>query len=145
MKAKPFLKPEEDRAVVAAIRAAELGTSAEIRILISHETGIRDALAAARMALIELGMTKTAARNAVLIFVAPMARRFAIVGDQAAHEKLGDPVWLRIAGTLKDGFTDGAHGTALINAVNEVGRELSRAFPARVRDQNELPDQIIER
>ena len=37
-------------------------------------------------------MHKTRERNAVLIFVAPRAHKFAVVGDKAIHEKCGERI-----------------------------------------------------
>jgi uncharacterized membrane protein len=38
-------------------------------------------------------MQKTRDRNAVLIFVAPRAHKYAVVGDVGVHEKCGEEFW----------------------------------------------------
>ena len=64
-----FLGPEEERAVVEAIKRFELRTSGEIRVHL-HGGRVSDVLAAARAAFGRLGMTATRERNGVLFFVA---------------------------------------------------------------------------
>lgn len=142
MKSRAYLGAEEEREVVAAVRAAESRTSAEVRVLITREK-VTDPLAEAQAALRELGMRRARARNAVLVYVAPESRKFAVAGDSAAHEKLGAPVWERVAADLGRGFAAGDYKGALVRAVEELGTELARAFPHPSGGENELPDDIV--
>lgn len=147
MKTKQFLATLDHPKVTAAIVAAERGTSGQIRVTVYHHP-VQDALEAARKQFTRLKMEKTAARNGVLIFLAPESRKFAVLGDQGIHERCGgEEFWQKVVGEtmtplLKDGrFTEG-----IVAAVGEVGRVLAEHFPRAAGDAgtNELPDEINE-
>ncbi|HQZ18636.1 MAG TPA: TPM domain-containing protein, partial [Vicinamibacteria bacterium] len=70
-----FSKIDEPR-IVEAIRAAELGSRGEIRIH-ATEKAVTDVLREATGTFERLGMTATAERNGILIFVAPKNQKFA--------------------------------------------------------------------
>jgi uncharacterized membrane protein len=133
---------DHDR-VVAAIAAAELRTSGEIRILIARQKA-DDPVAAARSHFERLGMTQTAARNGVLIFVAPTSHTFAIVGDTAVHEKCGDDFWRDVAQSMEQQFRRGQFTEGLVNGVERAGALLAEYFPRQPDDRNELPNRIEE-
>jgi uncharacterized membrane protein len=89
-------------------------------------------------------MHQTRDRNAVLIFVAPRAHKFAVVGDKAIHEKCGDQLWLRVVAKMREHFQKENFTDALVDAIQEVGQVLAEHFPPEGRRRNELPDEIIE-
>jgi uncharacterized membrane protein len=135
-------KPDIDHVrVVAAIGAAEQRTSGEIRVLVSAEPA-EDPIAAARKQFERLGMTRTAARNGVLIFVAPPSHTFAVIGDTGIHEKCGDAFWGELAAAMTEHFKRGDFTDGLVLGIHRAGELLAQHFPRRPDDRNELPDQI---
>ena len=96
MRTKQFLSRLEHDQIVAAIRAAESKTSGEMRVYIQRGKLKADPLISAQKKFHRLRMDKTSERNAVLIFIAPRAHKFAVVGDQAIHEKCGEEFWQRV-------------------------------------------------
>lgn len=131
---------DHDR-VVAAIVGAEARTSGEIRVFLSREAA-DDPVAAAQRQFERLGMTKTAARNGVLVFVAPRSHTFAVIGDQGVHEKCGEGFWRELAGAMTPHFQTGDFTGGLVLAVERAGELLAVHFPRRPDDRNELPDRI---
>jgi len=127
-----------------AIHEAESKTSGEIRVLIQRGKLNSDPLAAAQRKFHRLGMHKTHQRNAVLIFVAPRVHKFAVVGDNAIHEKCGDEFWQLVVEKMRTHFLTENFSDALIEAVKEIGTVLASHFPKTSGDTNELPDDIIE-
>src|SRR6266705_5438654 len=91
-----------------------------------------------------LQMHKTQQRNAVLIFVAPRAHKFAVVGDKAIHEKCGDEFWQRIVEGMRTHFQNEKFSHALVEAIQEIGKMLAAHFPKTSANADELPDQIAE-
>src|SRR5439155_21476093 len=89
MRTKEFLSKLEHDQIVSAIREAESKTSGEIRVFIQRGKLSVDPLIVAQKKFQRLGIHKIRERNAVLIFVAPRAHKFAVVGDKAIHEKCG--------------------------------------------------------
>jgi uncharacterized membrane protein len=141
MKPQEFLSQIDDERLVAAIGAAELRTSGEIRVYISHQQR-PDALAAARHRFQKLGMSKTALRNAVLLYVVPRSRSFAIIGDTGIHEKCGDAFWQQVTAQLSADLKAGTPTAALAAAIHTIGELLATHFPHSDDDQNELPNEI---
>jgi uncharacterized membrane protein len=144
MRTREFLTKLEHDRIVAAIREAESKTSGEIRVVIQRGKLKSDPLVAAQKKFHRLGMHKTRERNAVLIFVAPRVHKFAVVGDNAIHERCGDEFWQRVVETMRVHFRNEKFNDALIDAVNEVGKVLAAHFPRTSASANELPDEIIE-
>ncbi|HEX6850545.1 MAG TPA: TPM domain-containing protein [Candidatus Polarisedimenticolaceae bacterium] len=136
-----LLSPDDERRVVAAIRAAERRTSGEIRVHVQGRCK-GDPLAAAATIFERLGMTHTAARNGVLVFLAVDDRRFAIVGDKGIHEKVGAAFWDALRDALADRLRAGRAADGLIETVEAIGAELSRSFPRAGDDRNELADRV---
>ncbi len=136
-----FLNQLNHDDIVAAIKSAESKTSGEIRVFISHKHRT-DALAAAQRRFAKLGMTKTRERNAVLIYVAPLAKKFAIIGDAAVHAKCGEPFWKEVAAAMEKHFRKGEFTQGIIEAIRRAGELLAKHFPPKSGDCNELPDSV---
>lgn len=130
-------------AVVAAIAAAELRTSGEIRVLVSRREA-PDPVAAARLQFERLGMTKTAERNGVLIFLAPRSRTFAVLGDSGVHARCGETFWTELAAAMTERFRAGDFTAGLVQGIARAGALLAEHFPRRDDDANELPNEVEE-
>jgi len=134
-------KIDSDR-VLAAIRAAELRTSGEIRVSLSRYFWGR-VEPVARKAFDRLGMSTTADRNGILFFVVPSRRRFVVLGDAGIHAKVGAEFWSRVAAALSGRFKKGQFTEGLIEGIASAGEQLAAHFPhAGEADRNELPDAI---
>jgi uncharacterized membrane protein len=141
MRAQDFLRQLRHEEIVAAIREAELHTSGEIRVFISHKP-IEEPVAAAQAAFLHLGMDRTREHNGVLIFVAPRTRQFAVIGDAGIHARCGDSFWQELAAAMTDHFRKSEFTPALLHGVKRAGELLAQHFPRRPDDRNELPDRI---
>jgi uncharacterized membrane protein len=144
MRTQEFLTKLEHDRIIEAIREAESRTSGEIRVLIQRGKLKSDPLVVAQRKFHKLGMHKTHQRNAVLIFVAPRAHKFAVVGDKAIHEKCGDEFWQRTVDRMRVHFQTEKFTDALVEAVEDIGSVLTAHFPKTRRDASELPDDVIE-
>lgn len=141
MKPRHFHRRLEDAEIVRAIAATERKTSGQIRVYISHKK-IADALARAQMRFAQLGMSRTRDRNAVLIYVAPHARKFAVIGDTAIHEKCGDPFWQTITAQMTADLQRGDPTAAIVRAVQTIGTLLAAHFPCIQNQPDELPNAV---
>jgi uncharacterized membrane protein len=140
---RTFVRQLAHPSIHAAIQAAEQKTSGEIRVLISHRPAA-DPVAAAQAAFLRLGMQQTKHRNAVLLFVAPRSRTFAVVGDEAVHAKCGDAFWRELAAAMTGYFKRGEYTEGLVHGISRAGELLAAHFPRQRDDRNELPDEVIE-
>ena len=143
MRTKEFLgKLEHDR-IAKAIATAEATTSGEIRVFIQRGN-VADAVSDARAQFERLGMTQTRERNAVLVFVAPRAQKFAVIGDRGVYEKCGEPFWEALTQAMRPHFQAQHFTDAIVHAVREAGSLLAQHFPRRPDDRNELPNAVEE-
>jgi uncharacterized membrane protein len=141
MTAGKFLKQLHHDEIVAAIREAEQRASGEVRVFISRKP-VTNPVEAAQAHFVELRMEKTRDRNAVLIFVAPRARRFAVVGDAGVHERCGESFWKELADEMSGYFVKSEFTSGIVHGVKKAGELLARHFPHRPDDVNELPDDV---
>jgi uncharacterized membrane protein len=128
MRTKEFLSKLEHDRIVQAIREAEAKTSGQIRVYVQRGKLNADPLIAAQKRFDRMGMHKTRERNAVLIFVAPRAHKFAVVGDKAIHEKCGEEFWQRLVDGMRAHFRSEKFSHAIIEAVEEIGKVLAAHF-----------------
>jgi uncharacterized membrane protein len=143
MRTKEFLSKLEHDRIVDAIRVAESKTSGEIRVFIQRGRLNADPMVAAQKKFHRLRMHNTRDRNAVLIFVAPRAHKFAVIGDKAIHEKCGEEFWERVVDLMRGHFQKEKFSRAIVDAVEEIGKLLATHFPKRSTSSNELPDEIV--
>ncbi len=146
MKTKHFIAALDHARITAAIVEAESQTSGQIRVYVCHHD-VSDAVAAARERFAKLDMHKTSGRNSVLIFIAPEARKYAVVGDEGIHGKCGaDDFWKSVVGvTMRPLLKEERYTDAIVAAVGEIGRELAAHFPPVAgAPGNELSDAVEE-
>lgn len=139
-----FLSQAEQEQVKTAVATAEKLTSGEIRVYLERRIPWfrKDPYRRARQIFGHLGMHATAERNGVLVYLATQSHRFAIVGDQALHEQVGEAFWHETADNMAAHFAHDRFGDGLAEAVVRVGGKLALHFPHRSDDQNELSDEI---
>ena len=144
MKTKEFLNRLDHTRISGAIAQAEQKSSGEIRVFIDRGSFKGDALAVAERKFHELAMGKTAERNAILIFVAPEAQKFAVVGDEGVHQKCGLQFWQQLVEAMRAHFKREEFTDALVEAIESAGELLAQHFPRKGNDRNELPDAPVE-
>jgi uncharacterized membrane protein len=128
--------------IEAAIANAERNTSGEIRVHVQPRAVGADLDTVARRTFERLGMTSTAQRNGVLLFIASEENRFVILGDSGIHEKVGTDFWNAIAARLHEDFKAGQFSEGIVRAVTSCGEQLKHFFPYQSDDVNELPNAL---
>lgn len=141
MRARDFLTREECTSLTQAVVAAENKTSGEIRIHIESKCS-SDPRERALRTFHLLNMSATAARNAVLIYVASSSRKMAVIGDKAINEMVPQGFWKDVCDTMASHFSEGRNAEGLRVAVSMIGDRLKESFPYLPDDVNELPDEI---
>jgi uncharacterized membrane protein len=141
MKAKDFLTKDECTRLIEAIDRAERETSGEIRIHIESHCEDDPKERALRTFRI-LNMSRTAERNGVLIYVASLSHKFAVIGDRGINAKVPAGFWKDVAAVIGENFSKGLYAEGLGEAVEMTGRKLKAYFPYSKDDVNELPNDI---
>ena len=126
MRTYKFLRELEHDRIITAIKAVEAKTSGQIRVFLQRGKFEEDALERARKKFLQLGMQKTRERNAVLIFVAPRAQKFAVVGDEGVHEKCGEQFWQGLVEKMRAHFQREDFTEALVEAIESTGQLLAK-------------------
>ena len=141
---RAFFDAGEQRAIVEAIEAAERRTSGEIRVHLEHHCKGGDAYERGRELFEELGMTATAERNGVLLYLATGDGDFAVLGDLGIHEKVGPGFWDDAVSHMQEHFRAGEFARGMTEAITHIGHQLAAHFPyaGTAHDVNELDDEI---
>ena len=137
---KAFTQQQKD-AMVTAIKQAEKDTSGEIRVHIENHSKI-DVLDRAADVFAHLNMHKTVQSNGVLIYVALLDHKSAILGDAGINAKVPADFWDSIMKNMIAKFKEGKITEGICEAVISAGEQLKVYFPYQADDVNELPDEI---
>jgi uncharacterized membrane protein len=117
----------EREEISRAIAEAEEGTSGQIAVRIIPDANV-DALERAKHEFGRIGLHLHDAANSALILVAPKARRFAVIGDRALHERVGDVFWNDVVRQSEPYFARGATFEGIRYAVERIGEALHAHF-----------------
>jgi uncharacterized membrane protein len=142
MKQKEFLAQLDQQRIVDAIAAAERETSGEIRVHVQPKATGAELREVAERTFERLGMTKTALRNGVLLFIASEESRFVILGDRGIDERVPPGFWDAIAAKLTERFRNNEFTEGIAEAILTAGAELRTYFPRGADDVDELPNAI---
>lgn len=141
MTQKEFLEKLDQQRITDAIKTAELQTSGEIRVHVQPKAH-GDIRTVAERTFERLGMTKTAERTGVLLFIACEEQRFVILGDKGINEKAPAGFWDEIAAKLTIRFQAGEYTDGIVEAIHSAGEELRHDFPRQHTDVDELANEI---
>lgn len=140
-KASNLFTAGQKESIAAAVRSAEQGTSAEIRVHIENRCK-DDVMDRAVDVFSKLGMNRTAQRNGILIYLAVKDHKAAIIGDVNVNRYVSHDFWLECYAAMKRHFADEDFSGGLCAAIAMIEKELASHFPHRSDDVNELPDDI---
>ena len=142
MKQKDFLAKLDEARIKEAIATAEKQTSGEIRVHVQPTAGGAEIRTVAEKTFERLGMTKTALRNGVLLFIASEEQRFVILGDRGIDERVPPGFWDDIIARLTVRFKAGEFTDGIVEAIHSAGDELKADFPRHSADRDELTNEI---
>jgi uncharacterized membrane protein len=137
----PIFNEEEQQRIRAAVEGAERHTSGQLRVCI-EKTCSEDVLDRAARYFHKLDMHKTKHRNGVLIYVATVGRKFAIIGDAGINKVVPADFWDSTKEDMLEHFKLGDLVEGITTGLEIAGDHLQKFFPHNVDDNNELPDAI---
>jgi len=136
-----LITPEDQNRLLDKIARIEKRSSGEVRIHVAGRR-VKDPLRAARRTFTSLGMSATARRNGVLVFLSLPSRKFAIVGDEGIDRVTPAEYWETLRDTLAQRFAAGEYCRGLLEILDRVEEVLAEHFPYQKGDVDELPDDI---
>ena len=132
---------EEQQRIRTAIEEAEKHTSGQLRVCI-EKTCSENVLDRAAKYFHQLDMHKTKLRNGVLIYLATVDRKFAIIGDAGINKVVPANFWDDTKEAMLQHFKYGNLVEGIVTGLKISGDHLQKYFPYNVDDNNELPDDI---
>src|ERR1700734_1662230 len=132
---------EEQQKVRTAVAEAERQTSGEIRVCIEKRCS-ENSLDRAAKYFHKLDMHKTKHRNGVLIYLATVDRKFAIIGDAGINKVVPADFWDSTKEDMLQHFKLGNLVEGIVTGLAIAGEQLQKYFPHNADDSNELPDDI---
>ena len=123
-----FLTLAERERVAAAVKEVAGKTSGEIRVHLDRHCP-QDPQAAATRVFHQHGLHGKAERHGVLIYLATADRKFAVVGDDGIHGKVGPRFWEEVRDRMAKAFQENRFGDGIAEAVREIGEKLPAAYP----------------
>jgi uncharacterized membrane protein len=137
----PFYSSDFSTSVEAAIENAELKTSCEFKVHLEDYCN-EDVFDRAAYVFSELGMHKTVARNAILIFIVVQNRKVVILADAGINKVTENFQIQQEVATLTDSFRAGNFTTGVVQTLDRISTLLSKSFPLQVNDVNEISNSI---
>jgi uncharacterized membrane protein len=132
---------EEQQRIKRAVEDAEKHTSGEIRVCLEKKCSENVLHRAARY-FHKLDMHKTRLRNGVLIYVATVDRKFAIIGDKGINNVVPENFWNETKNDMLEHFKQDKLVEGIVTGIAIAGEHLQKYFPHQLNDKNELPDDI---
>lgn len=141
---KAFFDRDEERSIVAAIAAAEKQTSGEIRVHLEYRCPGGDPYERGREVFESLGMTATADRNGVLVYLATGDGVFSVLGDRGIHERVLKGFWDDVVQLMSEHFAGDDFAAGMAAGIARIGEKLAAFFPYAGDDAdiNELSDEL---
>lgn len=136
-----FIPSEGQRRIADAITAAERHTTGEICVHVTPKCR-GNVLKRAVKTFNRLHLYTTKRRNAVLIFVAYEARKFAILGDRGINKVVPEGFWDEESEVLGTYLKAGRPVDGLCEVIAHIGDRLSAYFPGVRDDENELSNEV---
>ena len=142
MTRKSLRRHLDEERIVSAIQAAEIHSSGEIRVSIAPFF-LGNVQKTAQKAFCRMGMEATQDRNGILIFLVPSRKRFAVVGDEGIHAKVGQAFWNDLVTRLSEHFQRSNYSEGLERGIALLGERLAEHFPyQKDSDKDELPNEV---
>lgn len=132
---------DEQQLIRDAVAIAERNTSGEIRICVEKNCN-EDVLERAAKYFYQLNMDKTKLRNGVLIYLATVDRKFAIIGDAGINKVVPVDFWDATKHEMLEQFKHGNLIEGIVVGITRAGEKLKAFFPCASDDMNELSDDV---
>lgn len=141
MRAFDIINEHIRTAIEHTIADAEKLTSGEIRVHVEDTCEI-DPVDRAFFIFGDLKMHETKDRNGVLFYLSVVDHKFAIVGDEGIHQKVGSSFWEETKALVIDHLKKGEIEQGICQGLLHAGHALKTHFPRQHDDANELSNTV---
>lgn len=142
-----FFSDDELLRISNKIKEAEKNTSAEIVVVIKEKRKLFENKKAIRELaedeFIRAGIANTADKTGVLIFILLSEKQFYILADEKISDKIPQQTFDLIANEMSNQFKSGKFSMGIIYCIDKLNELLSRDFPIKLDDIDELSNKIV--
>ncbi len=128
------------------IKQIENNTSGELRVLfrekrhfLQKNKSLQDL---AKTEFLKLNMQNTRDRTGILFYFLLSEKKFYIFADSGINSLVDQKTWDDIRDKIQAGFKQGKYLEAVLNGLEDAGQVLSKYFPKKADDTDELPDKV---
>ncbi len=141
-----FLSDDDLLRISNKIKEMEKISSGEICVSIKEKLNFlnrrKSAHELAEKEFFKLGIHNTRDKTGILIFILLEGRKFFILADSGINEKVDQNIWDSVKDQMQIMFLKGEFCKGILHGVDEVGKILSKYFPIKPDDTNELSDRV---
>jgi len=113
------------------------------RPFVSHEEIAEEVEEAAIHSFYHRKVHETRDRTGILIYISLFEHSVRVLADTGIDAVVGKQTWQGVVDTITKGIREKRQGEAIASAVEQCGKLLSRNFPRKSDDTNELDDAVI--
>ena len=141
-----FVNDDELLRISNKIKEMEKTTAGEICVSIKEKRSLLEKRKSVRelaeKEFFKLGVANTRDKTGILIFLLLANRSFYILADSGINEKVPLGTWDKIKDEIQKNFSHGEFCKGIIFGIEEVGKILSKHFPIKPDDANELSNRV---
>ena len=141
-----FVNDDELLRISNKIKEMEKTTAGEICVSIKEKRSLLEKRKSVRQLaekeFFKLGVANTRDKTGILIFLLLANRSFYILADSGINEKVPLGTWDKIKDEIQKNFSHGEFCKGIIFGIEEVGKILSKHFPIKPDDTNELSNRV---
>lgn len=114
------------------------------RLIIPKSVKEEKAKEKAQVSFLEYEVSKTRDRTGVLIFISNLEKKVLILADTGIAEVYPNESWQKQVDTIINGIHSNNFGAELVKVILEIGKVLTKNFPVKDDDTNELSNKVRE-
>ena len=147
--ARRSFPPKTLNRIEEAIKASEQEHDGELRFVVEsvlplhYLAGKRPSRRRAEDLFAQLKVWDTEHNSGVLVYVQLLNRHIDIVADRGIAAKVEQSEWDAVCRAMEAEFRTGSFEAGALEGLERITRILSRHFPARGANPNELPDKPV--
>ena len=140
-----YLSDDELLRISNKIKDAEKTTAGEICVSIKEKKSFlkSSVYELAKKEFYKLGVAKTRDKTGILIFILLEKKQFYILADEGINKIVPENTWDGIKDEMQRMFKEGNFCKGVIHGIDEIGSLLSKHFPIKPDDTNELSNKVV--
>lgn len=142
-----FFDDDEFLRISNKINVTEKKTAGEIKVSIKETRSLyqrnKNIRQLAEEEFYRLGVDKTRDDTGILIYLLLGERQFYILADKGINEKVEPAIWDTIKDKMQELFSRGEFCSGILFGIEEIGKILSKHFPIKPGDINELSNRVV--